>query len=824
MEKLLQDLRYGVRVLVRSPGFTLVAVLSLALGMGANTAVFTLLYAVLLQPIPAVEEPSRLMALYTTDERNTGGFMTHLQTSYLNYKDYRDQNESFSALAAHQFATVSLVAGSGPAEQVVGLTVSGNYFDVLGVKPRLGRFFLPDEDRARGLYPVVVLSHGCWQRRFGGDPSIVGKTISMNGTAFTVVGVAGEEFRGTTGLFAPEFWVPIAMGKQVYTGVFRDWLEERRPLFFDVIGRLKPGVSQEQALANVKGIASRLEQEYPTPNKGRNATLLPLTQATMPPAFRSQVTAAGGLLMVVVGLVLLIACSNVANLLVFRASARRKEIAIRLSMGAGRRRMVRQLVTESLLLGLLGGALGLLVARWGLDLLWAARPPFLGQNLVQPTMNVAVLGFTVVLSLLTGLLFGLVPALQASRPKLSAELKNEVQTIGHGPRQFSLRNLLVVAQVALSLVALIGAGLFIRSLQNAQEIDPGFVTDHLAAVTFDVGAAGYDAARGEAFQRQIIERVEALPGVQAASFASILPLAGGGMMRSVFPEGRDEAASQSGILVPYNVIGRGYFETLGVQLVRGRAFTEADRAGSPYLTVINETMAKRVWPNEDPIGKRFRFFGDDFHHEVVGVARDGKYFSLGEDPQPFLYVPMEQHYTENMTLQVRTTAEPAAVLGMVQKEIRSLDRSIALVNPATISEVLAQSLWAPRMGAALLGIFGALALGLASVGIYGVMAYSVTQRTPEIGIRMAMGARREDILRFVLRQGMALVAVGVILGLGAALALAQLVPTLLFGVGTADPVTFATTAGLLALVAFLANYVPARRATRVDPVRALRFQ
>jgi predicted permease len=823
MEWLRQDLRYGLRVLAKSPLFNLVAAVSLALGIGANTTIFTLVDAVFLNPLP-VHQPSRLVAVFTTDEKNTGGFLTHLQTSYLNYQDYRDKNEVFSGLAAHQFVPqLSLVVEGSPPEQVVGQVVTGNYFEVLGIRPGLGRFFLPDEDKTPGAHPVVVLSHGLWQRRFGGDPGVVGKTILLNSQGFTVVGVAPVEFRGTTPLFGPDLWLPSMMWKQVVTGAFRDWIDERRPLVFDITGRLKDKVDLRQAEANLKTVGLQLERDYPEPNKGRNVTLVPLAQGAINPGFRGQMIAVSWLLMGVVVVVLLIACSNVANLLLARANVRRKEIAIRLSMGASRRRVIRQLLTEAILLGLAGGALGLVFAIWGLDLLWAFRPPFVPDNIARPGISGTVLGFTFVISVLTGVLFGLVPALQASRPNVSAELKNELQTVGRGFARLRFGNLLVVGQIALSLVALICAGLFLRSLVNAQKIDPGFEMENLAVLNFNLGTAGYDPVRGRAFQRQLTEQVERLPGVGSASLATVLPLSGGGLARSVFPEGKDTAEA-SGVLVPVNSVGLGYFETLGVTLLRGRDFSEADREGSLLVAVVNETMAKRFWPDRDPLGARFRFYGDEAPREVVGVARDGKYFSLGEDPQPFVYVPLLQNYDEAVTLQVRTMGDPAVVLASVQREIQALDRSLPVLNPRTISEVLSQSLWAPRMGAGLLGLFGGLALLLASVGIYGVMAYSVSQRTQEIGIRVAMGAARRDVLALVLKEGMRTVGIGVAFGVALSLVAARLLSSLLFGVGAADPATFSLTPLLLAGVALLATYLPARRAAAVDPISALRFQ
>jgi len=826
MTTFFQDLKFGTRLLAKSPGFTVVAALSLALGIGANTTIFTLINAVLLHPLP-VEDPSQLVSVWATDERNRdAGF---LQLSPANFKDLREKNEVFNDLASHQGIPMSISGGTGEPQQIFGEIVSGNFFTVLGARPLLGRGFLPDEDQKPGEKLVCVLGYGEWQKRFGGDPSIVGREITLNGRKFTVVGVMPSGFKGTNTIGAPALWVPYMTYQEMTAGILLELIrpESRRGLVLNVTGRLKPGVTVQRAEANMKTIARQLEAEYPNENTGRNVTLVPLAQSTVNPGFRNNLVMAGGVLMTIVGLVLLIACANVANLLLARAASRQKEIAVRLSLGASRGRLVAQLLSEGLLLAILGGAAGLLLAYWAQSVLWSFRPPFLQADAIDLSPDTRVLLFTVVVSLATGVVFGLMPALQASRPDLVVELKEKSSAPTGSGRVFTLRNLLVAAQVALSLVALVGAGLFLRSLQNAQRINPGFDADLLATVTFDLGGQGYTEARGQQFQREALERAATIPGVQSASVSSTIPLFAGGFARTVFLEGQDASDRRAGRLVQITVGSPKLLDTLGIPLLRGRTLAETDQPNTPAVVVINETMAKRFWPGQDPIGKRFKFFGQDFFNQVVGVARDSKYNFIGEDPTPYIYQSTTQVYQPTVSLIVKAP-NPGAMLGTLRAEIQQLDKNMPLTAVFTLAQTFDQSLWAPRMGASLLMIFAGLSLLLAVIGIYGVMAYAVNQRTREIGIRMALGASRGEVLRMVVLQGLRLTIVGVAVGLVFSLVVTRLVSsvlgTLLINVSPTDAMTFVVVPIVLTGAALGASYVPALRATRIDPMVALRYE
>jgi predicted permease len=665
------------------------------------------------------------------------------------------------------------------------------------------------------------MAHGLWQRDFGADPAVVGRSLRISGHHYTVVGIAPEGFRGVNAIGGPDLWAPAMMHAQLLPAQIRDFFDERRALFFNVAARLRPGVGRARAEADLKTIAARLEKEYPRDNAGRTAALLPLTEATIFPGIRDVLLKGGIVLMSVVGLVLLVACSNVANLLLAKAAARRKEIAIRLSLGAARGRLLRQLLTESVLLGLMGGSLGLLVAYWGRGFIRSFPLPLVPAGALDLRLDGRVLGFTLVVSVVTGVLFGLVPALQSSRPDVVGDLKEETLRTAGSLWRPSLRNALVVAQVGLSVVALIAAGLFLRSLGSARDLDPGFETRELALATINAGQQGYDQARAERFYEQVLERVRSLPGVRSASLATNLPLFGG-FLRSVYLEGQPQEAGK-GILVTTNAVEGSYFETMGVALLKGRDFTARDRPETVPVVIVNETMAQQFWPGQGAIGRRFQFYGDESYREVVGVVRTTNYVTVGEQPRPCAFIPLRQGYADTVSLHVRSVGEPAPALGAAQREIRLLDPEMPLTNVWTARQLVDQSLWAARLGAALLSLLGVLALALASVGLYGVIGYWVARSQREIGIRMAIGAGRPDVLALVLRRAMTMVAIGVALGLGASLAVSRVISTLLYG-SARDPVTFVGVPLLLALVALVASGLPALRASRVDPVVALRYQ
>lgn len=815
---MIKDLTYGLRMLVRSPAFTTIAAFSLALGIGANTAIFSLINVILLRPIP-VAEPDRLVSVFTTDQRNPG----NLPVSHLNFKDLRDQNQVFTEMAAFGFAQVNWSTGD-ESEQIPAQVVSGNYFSVLGTQPVLGRGFLPEED-AKST-PVAVLSHGFWERSLGSDPAIVGKTLTFNRTPFTVIGVAPGTFTGTLLGGGPSVWVPMSTHDIVQPNF--DWYETRRGLFLFAFGRLKPGVSIDQARANLSTVFEQLAQAFPNDNQGRSAGAVPLLDARLNPGGQggAPVVQISMILMAVVGIVLLIACANIANLLLARASKRRREIAIRLALGAGRGRLLRQLLTESVLLSIIGGALGLLLAYWMLDALVAADlqlPVPVDDGL---TIDGRVLAFTAALALLTGVLFGLAPALQASKTEVVPVLKDETVPFGAGRGWrsfFSLRQALVVSQVALSLVALIASGLFLRSLRDAQAADMGFETRGVLIMNFNLGREGYAPERGQLFYQQVVARVAGLPGVQRAAVAQKPPL-GGGFLRSVIPEGMD-TTTQDRILVQVNSVSPGYLETIDVPLLRGRDFTDTDTTGTPLVVVINETMARRFWPGQDAVGKRFKFFGDEAFTSIIGIARDAVYNGVGEDPTPFIYQPLRQNYTPQAALHVRGSGDASGLAGIVRRRVQEIDPTLSVFNVRTLEDQAAEALAPLRINVIVLATFGGLALLLASIGLYGVANVSVAQRTREIGVRMALGAEPSAVLVLVLGHGLMLVGAGLGIGLVLSLAMASAIPpALLPNVSARDPLTFVGTSAVLAIVALFASYIPARRATRIDPLIALRTE
>jgi len=824
MEYFWQDVRHGARVLRKSPGFSAVAILSLALGIGANTTIFTVVNAILLHPLP-VKDISQVVELDTIDTKTHVGFAnaTKLGLSFKNCEDYQKQNEVLTGVTC--FTGLPLTwSGGAEARQVNGQMVSANYFDVLGLQPAAGRFFLPDEDTKLSGNNVAVISYSFWTNKLGADPNELGKTLTLNAMPYTVIGVGPKGFKGTfTFGSAEQIWVPRSMYPQILTGFGLEFFNDRRFLNALAVGRLKPGISINQAEASLKTIASQLEKDFPKDNGGRSIALTPLTEAAVGVNQHDQIALAGTMLMTVVGLVLLIACANLANLLLARAARREREMGLRAALGASRPRLIRQMMTECILLSLIGGVAGLAIAYAGRTVLWSFRPPFIQADSIDLSLDANVLIFTLGISLLTGLLFGVAPAFKASIPDLAETLKlgGRGGSIGWGRN--SLRSLLVVSEIALSLVALVGAGLFVRSMRDAQKMDPGFESKNLFMLAFDLGALHYDEGHGQQFLRAAVERANATPGVKAAAVASNFPL-GGGFARTVFPEGESESTGYRGTLTQLDDISIGYFDALRIPLVRGRLFTDADRKETTPVAIIDEAMAKKFWPNQEAIGRRFHFFGDTMLREVVGIARNSTVNAIGEEPVPLVYLPVTQDYAPAATLQVQTTGKPEPVIAGVRVQIQSLEPNLAITNVQTIGQIIDQGLWAPEMGAALLTVFGGLAMILAAVGVYGVLAYSVTQQTREIGIRMAMGAERRDVLGLVVGQGLKLTGAGLALGFLIALGLTRQLSSLLFGVSAYDPLTYGGVTLILVIVALLACYIPARRATRVDPLVALRYE
>ena len=815
-----RDIRFALRSATRNPALTAVIVISLALGIGANTTIFTLINAVFLRPLP-VNDPARLAQVFTVMPKSTA----YQSVSLANYRDFRDHVSEFSGLTAYQFIGANMAGGTEPVS-IGGQLVTGNYFDVLGVRAAHGRTLTPDEDKSLGAAPVMVISDGLWKRAFASDSDVVGRTVTLNGFTFAVVGIMPPAFRGLQTLGIVDFWAPLAMHEQLVTGeTARTFYSARNSLAFQVVGRLQQDVSLDRARQAMKSMAKRLEEQYPAENEGRSVEVFPLTESALGVGGRDELVRSGGVLFAATGLVLLIACGNVASLLLARAMARRKEIAVRLSLGAPRWRLIRQLLAESGVLALLGGLSGILLAYWGRDLLWSFRPTGMRADFLDLSLEPRVLWFTIALSVFTGLLFGLIPAIQGSRLDLMSSIKSQTDTPPHGSRWtlgLDLRDALVIGQLSLSLLALIGAGLFMRSLQEAQRLNPGFRTEGLAVMSVNAGAQGYSPARGMQFYRDLLERVRQLPGVQSASLGEGVPqFSGWAANRRVFPEGRELSQELRSLFVPFNGIWPGYFTTVGIPILKGRDFTDADREGAGLVAIVNETTARMFWPDEDPVGKRFTHRLNPNFYTVVGVARDAKYNSIGSVTQPHLYYAALQYYVPSTTLAIRTAGDPQPVVPAVLQVIRQLDATMPLPTPQTMVEVLSGNLWTARLAAMLLAVFGLLAVTLTTVGIYGVMAYSVTRRTQEIGLRLALGAARADVIRMVLRQGAILTALGVTIGLAAAFGATRLIASLLF-VSPTDGWTFAAVSMLMAAVAMTASFLPARRAARVDPLVALR--
>ena len=812
LETMWRDTRYAFRILIKRPGFTVVAILTLGLGIGANTAIFSVINALLLRPLP-IERPGELISLNSTFEGHS--FTTF---SYPNYKDYRDRNLVFAGLIAYQFAPLSM-SHEGINERLWGYLVSGNYFDVLGVKAALGRVISTSDDQTPGGHPVAVISDRCWRGRFGGDSSIIGKDILVNGSSYAVIGVAPPGFNGTEVIISPEMWFPIAMEQEINTG--NNWLNKRDSEYLFVQGRLKPGVSPVQAQGALNSIAAQLESEYPNFNQGERVALS--APGLLPGPLRGPAIGFTGVLMAAVGLVLMLACTNLANLLLARANERRREIAVRLALGASRRRLIGQLLTESVLLAMAGGALGLFVALRVASIVSAIKLPIDVPVSFELHVDERVLVFALAISLGTGLLFGLLPALQATKLDLLPGLRGENSS--GGLRRSLLKSGLIVCQVALSLLLLIGGGLMLRALGQAQTVDAGFNPQNAIEASFDLRLQGYDDARGKTFQKRLLERVRTLPGVSTAGIAETVPVDIHFPRAPVFIEGEEPRRPSNAPRALTSAVSPGYFQAMGTRLVEGRDFFDLDDENSRRVAIVNETFAQRFWRGEDPIGKRFSVgTADSPRVQVVGVAQDGKYTGLSEDPKPVVYRPLFQNYTGASNLIVRTHQDPQALISSVRRELQAMDSQLPVSGARTLVEHMSVPLLPSRIAASVLGGFGLLALVLAAIGIYGVMSYAVSTRTYEVGIRTALGARSSDVLALVIRQGITLTLAGLVAGLCSALALTRLMKVLLFGVSATDPFVFAGVTVLLTVTALLACYIPARRATRVDPIIALRCE
>ncbi|HKP82789.1 MAG TPA: ABC transporter permease [Pyrinomonadaceae bacterium] len=806
MESLLGDIRYALRNLLRRPGFTLIAVVTLAVGIGANTAIFSAIHALLLKPLP-FPELDRVVAIW--DKFPSRGVM-HNEVTVANYLDWKSQTQSFEQLALYRWWNANLT-GIDPPERIQGFLVTANYLDALGMKPIMGRNFFPEENQP-GKDAVAIITHSLWQRRFGGDPNILNKTITINSVVRTIVGVMPEHFNFPKG---GEVYAPLPMSPEL--------MKSRGSHGFYVVGRLKPGASIAGSQAEIDNIMARLEQQFPETNKGWGSTVFPIVADTV----RLYDTALW-VMMAAVGFVLLIACANVANLMLARATGRQREIALRTALGASRWRIVRQLLTESVIVALIGGALGMLIGFWGIDALRAANPADAARfapGWYQLGINFPVLMFTLGLSVFSGIVFGLAPALQVSKPNLNDSLKEgSRQTSGSSHR---LRSSLVVLEVALSLMLLVGAGLLGRSFLSLLKTDPGFNPDNVITMNLVLPIAKYkEESQRAAFFQDLVQRVKANPGVESAALVSHLPLGGSNASESYLVEGVPEPAPGQEYGGRYRVATPDYFRTMGISLVHGRSFTDQDKAGTTPVVVVNETLARKHWPGEDAIGKRIRFYGPLDRApwmEIVGVIRDVKH-ELNIPIEPEYYLPLAQDTWTGMVLVARTSVEPSSLAPALRQQVWAIDKDQPVFDVKTMQEVRSSSVALYSFSSVMLGIFAVVALLLASVGIYGVMAFAVTQRTQEIGIRMALGARTADVLKLVVKHGMKLALLGMLIGLAGSWAITRFLEKMLVGVEPTDVLTFSAVSLFLLLAAFVACYLPARRATKVDPLVALRYE
>jgi len=810
LETLFQDFRFALRMLRRSPGFALVAIFCLTLGIGTNAAVFSWMEGLLFRPYPAVAHQERLVALTGTAAQD--------DLSWPDFLDLQRNCKLFEAFFVSKIMGTTLSIGER-AQVVTGSVVSSNYFPALGVHPILGRAFEPTEDVGRSAHPVTVISYQLWKERFGGDPQIIGKTQRMNGVLHTIIGVAPEGFYGTFVGWAMKFWVPASMEDTFEAGGYK--LEDRGERWIEGYGRLKPGVTLEQAQQEVSAVAKRLDADYPATNRGRGVKLWALWQTPFNNAGTLLPTL--GIMLVVVVFVLLIACANVGNLLLVRAFARRHEITVRVAVGAGRRRLLQQLLIEGLVLSALAATGGLLIAHWSSHLLVLLLPVRNGNAMHLPgEMDWRVMALSAAVCLASTLLFALLPAIEASNVDLAITLRSEMAGVVHGRSKSWVRSGLVVVQVSLCFILLAGAGLLLQSLERVRSDSPGFSTQGTLVTAVNLSASGYDVQRAKSFQDDLIDRVQGLPGVESAALARVTPLGYGTFSSAPIAVDGYQPPTDERLSVDYNQVGPGYFATIGIPLVSGREFTRADNETAAPVAIVNETMAARYWAGKNPIGDRLQV--KDKWLEIVGVAKTSRYYSMREMPKPFFYVPLRQKFSVGAALNIRTKLRPETMAAALSRELKAMDANLALYEVISLQEQLDRSTSPQKVAVTLTGVLAGLALVLASIGLYGVMSYTVSQSTRELGLRMALGARTPELFRLVISRGLALTAGGILLGAAAALGLTRLLGYLLYKVSPRDPLAFGSAFLILLIVSLIACLLPAWRATRVDPIVALRYE